>query len=185
MKEERKETSKSIRPMRAEERDFSWSKVKVSGLHLVWLDMKSVKGRKEGKDEEINREAIRLVKMGWRSEVPRGCGCEVSEKREVPTSETEDWCSLEELSEWEQEKEKRKIVRVRENTQWEREQCVKSKREFFFTQVVYLSVVTSIWYSENIQSLSRGFSLQGERVSTQIFVSLCDCASAVLAKIYS
>ena len=26
--------------------------------------MKSVKGRKEGKDEEINREAIRLVKMG-------------------------------------------------------------------------------------------------------------------------
>ena len=50
--------------MRAEERDFGGSKVEVSGLHLLWLDVKSVEGRKEGKDEEINREAIRPVKMG-------------------------------------------------------------------------------------------------------------------------
>ena len=62
------ETSKAIRPMRAKERDFGWSKVKVSGLHLLWLDVKSVKGRKEGKDEEINREAIRPMQR-WRKEV--------------------------------------------------------------------------------------------------------------------
>ena len=47
--EKRIETSKAIRPMRAEERDFGWSKVKVSDLHLMWLDEKSVKGRKEVK----------------------------------------------------------------------------------------------------------------------------------------
>ena len=68
LKGKRKETSKAIRPMRAKERGFGWSKVKVSGLHLLWLDVKSVKGRKEGKDEEINREAIRPVQR-WRKEV--------------------------------------------------------------------------------------------------------------------
>ena len=53
--------------------DFGWSKVKVSGLHLLWLDVKSVKGRKEGKDEELNREAIRPFGQRWRkrSEVPK------------------------------------------------------------------------------------------------------------------
>ena len=151
--------------MRVEEREFGWSKVKVSGLHLLWLDMKSVKRRKEGKDEEISREAIRQVKMGWRSEVQRGWGCEAPEKREVLASEIEDWGSLEELRKWGQAKEKRKIERVRENTQWEREQWVKRKRDFFFTQVVSLSVVISIWYSEIIRSLSRDFSLQAERIS--------------------
>ena len=30
-------------------RDFDWSKVKVSDLHLLWLDVKSVKGRKRRK----------------------------------------------------------------------------------------------------------------------------------------
>ena len=40
------------------------------------------------------------------------------------------------------------------------------KKRVFFTQVVSLSVVISILYSEIIRSLSRGFSLQGERVST-------------------
>ena len=68
LKGKRKETSKAIRPMRAKERDFGWSKVKISGLHLLWLDVKSVKGRKEGKDEEINREAIWPVQR-WRKEV--------------------------------------------------------------------------------------------------------------------
>ena len=152
--------------MRAEERDFGWSKVKVSGFHILWLDMKRVKGRKEGKDEEINSVAVRPMKMVWRSEVLRGWGCESPEKREVSTSETEDWCNLEELREWEQAKEKRKIERVRENTQWEKEQWVKRKWEFFFTQVVSLSVVISIWYSEIVRSLSPGFSLQGKRVPT-------------------
>ena len=42
----------------------------------------------------------------------------------------------------------------------------KKKRVFFFTQVVSLSVVISILYSEIIRNLSRGFSLQGETVFT-------------------
>ena len=45
--EKRKEPSKTIRPMRTEERNFGWRKVKVSGLHLLWFDGKSVEGRKE------------------------------------------------------------------------------------------------------------------------------------------
>ena len=40
------------------------------------------------------------------------------------------------------------------------------KKRVFFTQVVSLSVVISILYSEIIRSLSRDFFLQGERVST-------------------
>ena len=40
------------------------------------------------------------------------------------------------------------------------------KKRVFFTKVVPLSVVISIQYSEIIRSLSRGFSLQGEMVST-------------------
>ena len=56
--------------MRAEKGDFGWSKVKVSGLYLLWLDVKCVEGRKEGKDEEINRKAIRPVKVEKKSEVP-------------------------------------------------------------------------------------------------------------------
>ena len=40
------------------------------------------------------------------------------------------------------------------------------KKRVFFTQVVPLSVVISIQYSEIIRNLSCGFSLQGEMVST-------------------
>ena len=47
--DKRKEPSKTIRPMRTEERDFGWSKVKVSGLHLLWFDVKSMEGRKQEK----------------------------------------------------------------------------------------------------------------------------------------
>ena len=39
--------------MRAEERDFGWSKVKVSGLYLLWFDVKSVEGRKEVKSQSV------------------------------------------------------------------------------------------------------------------------------------
>ena len=42
----------------------------------------------------------------------------------------------------------------------------KKKKESFFTQVVSLSVVISILYSEIIRNLSRGFFLQGERIFT-------------------
>ena len=37
------------------------AKVKASELHLLSFDVKSEKGRKEGKDEEIKGETIRLV----------------------------------------------------------------------------------------------------------------------------
>ena len=40
------------------------------------------------------------------------------------------------------------------------------KKRVLFTQVVSLSVVVSLLYSEIIWSLSRDFFLQGERVST-------------------
>ena len=68
----------------------------------MWLDVKSVKGRKEGKDEEIKGKAIRPFE-------------EVKRRSEVP--KCEDWCNLEELHEWKQAKEKRKIERVRENSE--------------------------------------------------------------------
>ena len=35
--------------MRAEERDFGWSKVKVSDLHLLWFDVKVWKEEKKKK----------------------------------------------------------------------------------------------------------------------------------------
>ena len=81
---EGKEKRKMQRPFGqgAEERDFVEAKSKVSGLHLLWPDMKSVKERKEGKDEEIIREAIRPVKMDWRSEVPGGEDVKPQRKRE-------------------------------------------------------------------------------------------------------
>ena len=104
--------------------DFGWSKVKVSGLHSLWLDVKSVKERKEGKDEELNREAIRPFGQKWR-------------KEEKSQSVVRTRCSLEELREWEQAKEKRKIERVRENTQWRREQWVKKKNEFFYSSGIF------------------------------------------------
>ena len=46
--------------------------------------MKSVKGRKEGKDKEINREAIHPVKIGAKEVKSQ------RRKREVLASETED-----------------------------------------------------------------------------------------------
>ena len=80
--------------MRAEERDFGWSKVKVNGLYLLWFDVKSVEGRKEGKDEKIKGEAIWPVSKK-------------SEKNEVPLKVRTKY-SFEELYEWEQAKRKEK-----------------------------------------------------------------------------
>ena len=65
------------------------------------FDVKSVKGRKEGKDEEIKGDAIRP--FGHR-------------KKEVKSQSVRTRCSLEELHEWEQVKNKKKIERARENT---------------------------------------------------------------------
>ena len=92
--DKRKETSKGHSANESWKKRFGWSKVKISDLYLLWLDVKSVEGRKEGKDKEINIEAIRPVKMG---------------KKEVKSQSVSIGCSLEELCEWEQVKEKRKI----------------------------------------------------------------------------
>ena len=89
---------KAIRPKgELKKNEIGWSKVKASGMYLLWIDIKSVKGRKEGKDEEIKGEAI--LPVSKRS--PREW----------------DWgqCSLEELREGEQAKGKRKILKAREN----------------------------------------------------------------------
>ena len=72
-------------------------------LHLLWLDLKSVEGRKEEKGEEIKGKVIR----------PFG----VEEWREVPVSQTEDNAVLENcMSESKQKRrekyrEQEKIVR--------------------------------------------------------------------------
>ena len=77
-----KKDAKAIRPKELKKEILVEAKSKLSGLHLLWLDMKSVKGTKEGKDEEINREAA--VKMDWRSEVPGGEDVKPQRKREKP-----------------------------------------------------------------------------------------------------
>ena len=56
--------------MKAKERDFGWSKVKVSGLHLLWYDVKSVEGRKEERWKKLKGKAIRPLRaeerdFGW------------------------------------------------------------------------------------------------------------------------
>ena len=63
--------------MRTEERDFGWSKVKVSSLHLLWFDVKSVEERKEEKVKEIKgkgHSAIWELGVEWKSKVPE-CDC--------------------------------------------------------------------------------------------------------------
>ena len=60
-----------------------------------------MKGRKEGKDEELNREAIQPFRQGGRKEV---------KSQSVRTSAVLKNCMSE------QAKERRKIERVRENT---------------------------------------------------------------------
>ena len=91
----------------------------------------TVKGRKEGKDEEIQGEAIRLVS-----------------KKRIPNEWDWGQCSLGELRAWEQAKEKRKYreqEKIVRDTHWGRGQWVKIKREFFFfAQVISPSVVISI-----------------------------------------
>ena len=68
----------------------------------------------------------------------------------------------------EQAKEKRIVESKRKYTVRKKAVSGKKKRVFFFffIQVVFLSVVISILYSEIILSLYSGFSLQRERVST-------------------
>ena len=77
--------------------------------------MKSVEGRKEGKDKEINIEAIRPVKMG---------------KKEVKSQSVSIGCSLEELCECEQVKEEKNRVREK--------RVVNDKKKKFFLFKLYL-----------------------------------------------
>ena len=90
--------------------------------------MKNVKGRKEGKDEAIKGEALGHLKEGWR--------CEAPEKREVPTSETVDWCSLEELRKWEQAKEEKNREGKRKYTVRKRAMSEKKKWVFLYSSCI-------------------------------------------------
>ena len=56
---------KAIRPMgELKEKKIGWSKVKVGELHLLWIDVKSVKGRKE--EKEGKSQSVRTVQF-WRT----------------------------------------------------------------------------------------------------------------------
>ena len=108
-------------------------------MHLLWLDVKSVKGRKEGKDEEINREAIRPVKMGWRSESPRG-----EEKKWSPKvwglvqSWRVAWVRASKREEKNRENKRKYTVKKKAVSE------KRKKKWVYFSQVVSLSVVISI-----------------------------------------
>ena len=94
-------------------------------MQLLWIDVKSVKGRKEGK-YKIKGKAIRPVS-----------------KRGSPRKWDWGQCNLEELCEWEQSKEEKNIESKRKL--WEI--CSEWKKKesfFFFAQVVSLNVVISI-----------------------------------------
>ena len=47
LKKKEKKDTKAIQPKELKKKDFGWSKVKVSDLHLLWYDKKSVEGWKE------------------------------------------------------------------------------------------------------------------------------------------
>ena len=52
-KKRKKKKARVIRLRKSWRKENGWSKVKISGLYLMWLDVKSVKGRKEEKVKEI------------------------------------------------------------------------------------------------------------------------------------
>ena len=87
----------------------------------------TLKGRKEGKDEEIKGEAILLVRK-------KNERIEVLEK--VRTK-----CSLEELREWVSKQKRREKC---ERYTMRKRAVSEKKKRVFFTQVVPLSVVISI-----------------------------------------
>ena len=67
---------KAIRPMRAEVRDFRWSRVKVSGMYLLWFDVKVVGGRKEEKVKDIKGRGHSAI---WRREKERSPASEIED----------------------------------------------------------------------------------------------------------
>ena len=134
LKKKEKKQAKAIRPMRAGERDFGWSKVKVKLLAFVviWCEECGRKKRKE-KVKEIKGKGH--------------LGIWGREKRRSPSKWEWGQCSLKELHEWEQVKEKRKIEGVRENCERYivRKRAVSEKKNrFFFTKIVSLNIVISI-----------------------------------------
>ena len=80
-----------------------------------------MKGRKEGKDEEIKGKAIRPFE-------------EVKRRSEVP--KCEDWCSLEELCEWEQAKEEKNREGKRKYTIRKRAVSEKKKKVFLYSSCI-------------------------------------------------
>ena len=78
--------------------------------------MKSVKGRKEGKDEEIKGEAIRpFEEVKRRSEVPRGEDVKSQRKEKSQQVRLRTGAVLKNCVS-ESKQKRRKIERVRENT---------------------------------------------------------------------
>ena len=111
------------------------AKSKLSCLHLLWFDVKSVEGKKR-------TEKVKEIKGKGH------LGIWGQEKRRSPSKWEWGQCSLKELREWEQVKEKRKIEGVRENCERyivrKKAMSEKKNRFFFFTQIVSLNVVISI-----------------------------------------
>ena len=136
-------------------------------MHLLWLDVKSAKGRKEGNDEEINREAIR----------PFGQG-----EKEVKSQSVRTRCSFEELLEWEQAKEERKKESKRTYTV--RKRAVSEKRVFLHSNCISkcCNLYLIYWnYSEFVP-----WFFPSRRKSYHInFCVFVWCVSVVLAEIYS
>ena len=100
---------------------------KQVGLHLLWFDVKSVKGRKEGKDEEKKKE--RPFGQWVRKEAQRKWGLIQSWRTA--------WVRVSRREEKNRES-KRKLWEI-----YSEEESVK-KKSFFFVQVVFLSIVISI-----------------------------------------
>ena len=99
-KKEKKEAKGKGHSAKGELKKRNWLKQSQDKLACIYCDLIWRVWKGEGKDEEIKGEAFGHLKEGVKMWSRK-------EKREVPASETEDWCSLEELREWEQAKEEK------------------------------------------------------------------------------
>ena len=104
------------------------TKLKQVGLHLLWFDVKSVKGRKEGKDKEKKKKE-RPFGQWVRKEAQRKWGLIQSWRTA--------WVRVSRREEKNRES-KRKLWEI-----YNEEESVK-KKSFFFLQVVSLSIIISI-----------------------------------------
>ena len=116
LKKREKKPANAIRPMRAVERDFGWSNVKVSGCiycDLMWRVWKE--------------EKVKEIKGGGRSAIWRRVKREKSHQMRLRTK------VLSSRTAWvKASKRERKTERRIENIQWKREQRVKREWNFFY-----------------------------------------------------